>query len=84
MLSADRVGDGDEIEQAALTALQIGQEAGQPDHLAWFAPQLFIARWSQGRLAEMAEPIRQLATDSQGIPAWRAALALTCTRARCA
>ena len=72
-------GTGDEIEQAALGALQMGQDAGQPDVLAWFAPQLYIARWSQGRLAEMAGPIRQLAADSNGIPAWRAALALTCT-----
>ncbi len=69
-------GTGDEIEQAALDALQIGHDTGQPDSVVWFAPQLFVARWSQGRLAEVADSIRQLA-DTGGIPAWRAASALT-------
>ncbi len=69
-------GTGDEIEDAALAAFQIGQEAGQPDSLVWFAPQLFVARWSQGRLAEVADSIRQFA-EAGGIAAWRAASALT-------
>ena len=69
-------GTGDEIEEAALHALQLGHDAGQPDPLVWFAPQLFAARWSQGRLAEVADTIRQV-TESGGIPAWRAALALS-------
>jgi hypothetical protein len=72
---------GDEIEQAALAALQIGRDAGQPDLFTWFAPQLFVARWSQGRLAEMVDLTRQVTTDTPGVPAWRAALALTCARA---
>ncbi len=71
---------GDEIEQAALEALQMGQDAGQPDLLVWFAPQLFVARWSQGRLAEIVQPIREFAEDISGIPAWRAALAMTCAQ----
>jgi DNA-binding SARP family transcriptional activator len=69
-------GTGDEIEQAALHAFQIGQDAGQLDSMVWFAAQLFVARWSQGRLAEVADAIRQLA-DTGGILAWRAASALT-------
>jgi len=73
-------GSGDEIEQAALKALQIGQEAGQPDLLTWFAPQLFVARWSQGRLAEMVDVIRQVTADTPGVPAWQAALALACAQ----
>ncbi|MGD0593539.1 MAG: BTAD domain-containing putative transcriptional regulator [Acidimicrobiales bacterium] len=73
-------GTGDEIEQAALTALQIGQDAGQPDLMTWFAPQLLIARWSQGRLGEIVELVRQVTADTPGVPAWRAALALTCAQ----
>jgi DNA-binding SARP family transcriptional activator len=71
---------GDEIEQAALNAFQIGQDAGQPDLLSWFAPQLFVARVSQGRLAEVLDLIRQVTSDTPGVPAWRAALAMACAQ----
>ena len=43
-------GTGNQVEAAALEALQLGQAAGQPDVLTWFAPELFAARWAQGRL----------------------------------
>jgi hypothetical protein len=73
-------GSGDEIEQAALKALQIGQDAGQPDLLTWFVPQLFVARWSQGRAAELVDRIRQVTADTPGVPAWRAGLAIACAQ----
>lgn len=74
-------GTGDEIEQAGLAALEIGQEAAQPDLLAWFAPQLFVARWSQGRLAEVVDMVRGVEDDAASLPAWRGALALVLARA---
>ena len=70
-------GTGNQIEAAALEALQLGQSAGQPDVLTWFGPQLFAARWAQGRLAEMVGLIGQVASGSPGLPAWRAGLALS-------
>ncbi len=74
-------GTGNQIEAAALEALQLGQAAGQPDVLTWFAPELFAARWAQGRLAEMVPLIDQVASGSPGLPAWRAALAVSCISA---
>jgi hypothetical protein len=71
-------GTGDEIEHAALKALQLGQDAGQPDVFTRFAPQLLAARWSQGRLAEVVGLVRQATVDNPGLAAFRAALALTC------
>jgi DNA-binding SARP family transcriptional activator len=69
-------GTGDQIEQAALDALHIGEEGGQPDLPVWFAPQLFLARWSQGRLRETVELISGVLRDTPGLAAWRATLAL--------
>jgi hypothetical protein len=69
-------GTGNEIEAAALQALQLGQASGQPDALTWFGPQLFAARWAQGRLAEMVALLSHVASESPGLPAWRAALAV--------
>jgi DNA-binding SARP family transcriptional activator len=74
-------GTGDEIEAAALDALHIGEDAAEPDVLTWFAPQLFVARWSQGRLAEIVDLVRDAARAAPGLPAWRAAQALVCARA---
>jgi DNA-binding SARP family transcriptional activator/tetratricopeptide (TPR) repeat protein len=73
-------GSGDEIEQAAVAAFQVGQESGQPDLYTWFAPQLFAARWSQGRLGEIVDLTRQTTADTPGLQAWRAALAVMYAR----
>jgi DNA-binding SARP family transcriptional activator len=70
-------GTGDQLEAAALETLQLGQAAGQPDALIWFGPQLLAARWAQGRLAEMVGLATEIESGSPGLPAWRAALALT-------
>lgn len=69
------LGSGDEIEQAALDAFQIGQDAGQPDLNSFFAAQLAVARWAQGRLGEMAELLSATASDLLAPSAFRAALA---------
>ncbi len=70
-------GTGNQVEAAALEALQLGQTAGQPDAISWFGPQLFAARWAQGRLAEMVGLVDQVASGSPGLPAWQAGLALS-------
>jgi DNA-binding SARP family transcriptional activator len=69
-------GTGDEIERGALEALQLGQEAGQPDLLVWFSAQLYAARWAQGRLGEMVGPVRGVMSATPGLSAWKATLAL--------
>ena len=73
-------GGGDEIERLALTALEIGQDAGQPDAFVWFAPQVWFARAAQGRLAEVLDLVRQQIADNPGIPSWLAGLAVTLVR----
>ena len=73
-------GGGDEIERLALTALEIGQDAGQPDAFVWFAPQVWFARAAQGRLAEVLNLVRQQIADNPGIPSWLAGLAVTLVR----
>ncbi|MFZ0665424.1 MAG: BTAD domain-containing putative transcriptional regulator [Acidimicrobiales bacterium] len=74
-------GTGNQIEAAALEALHLGQAAGQADALTWFAPELFAARWAQGRLAEMVPLIDRLASGSPLLPAWQAGLAVSCISA---
>jgi tetratricopeptide (TPR) repeat protein len=73
-------GSGDEVERSALTALEIGQDAGQPDAFVWFAPQVWFARGAQGRLAEVLDLVRQQIADNPGLPAWLAGLAVTLVR----
>jgi class 3 adenylate cyclase len=68
-------GRGDDIEQAALDALEIGEDCGQPDAFVWFAPQFFTARDTQGRLAEVVDLVRQQVVDNPGLPIWRVTLA---------
>lgn len=70
---------GETCEALALEAFELGQRTGQPDAFAWFAPQLFTARWAQGRLAEIVDISRQ-AADEAGLPIWNAALAVTLAR----
>jgi tetratricopeptide (TPR) repeat protein len=74
-------GSGDELEAAALHALELGQAADQPDALLWFAPQLFVARLSTGRIAEVLPLIRQQLEENPGLPTWRTALCLSLTEA---
>jgi tetratricopeptide (TPR) repeat protein len=73
-------GSGDEIERSAFSALEIGQDAGQPDAFVWFAPQVWFARAAQGRLAEVLDLVRKQIADNPGLPAWIAGLAVTLVR----
>ncbi len=73
-------GSGDAIEQSALRALEIGQDAGQPDAFVWFAPQVWFARGAQGRLAEVLDFVRQQIAENPGLRAWLAGLAVTLVR----
>jgi DNA-binding SARP family transcriptional activator len=69
-------GTGDELEAAALDAMQLGQVAAQPDLFTWFGPVLFFARWAQGRLPEIVGLASQAADDLPALAGWRAAAAL--------
>lgn len=73
-------GSGDDIEAAALRALELGTEADQPDAFGWFAAQLFFARLAQGRPSEIVEVFRGPASDYLRMPSWRSALALALFR----
>jgi hypothetical protein len=74
-------GTGDDIEAAAVAALELGEKTGEPDSFVWFAPQLFIARLNQGRIGEILDLTRQQTANNPGIPIWAAALALGLVRA---
>ncbi len=72
----------DEAEAAAAAAFELGSASGQPDALTWFAGQLFMIRWDQGRLHELVDLVEeQVATQADGIPAWRAAQAVALVEA---
>ena len=71
---AQVTGTGAEIEQLALRALEIGQEAGEPDVMNWFAPQYATALDRQGREAELI-PLAQAEDERIDVPTWRLALA---------
>jgi class 3 adenylate cyclase len=58
-------------------ALQIGQEAGQPDAVFTYAAALQQARIYQGRAAEIVEMMEQSVSAYPAIAAWRAGLAAT-------
>ena len=57
------------------SALQIGQEAGQPDAVFVYAAALQQARIYQGRAQEIVEMMEQSVSAYAAIAAWRAGLA---------
>ena len=57
------------------SALQIAQEAGQPDAVFTYAAALQQARTYQGRGQEVIAMIEQSVSANPAIVAWRAALA---------
>ena len=59
------------------SALQIGQEAGQPDAVLAYAAALQQARVYQGRSGEIVEMMEQSVSAYPAIAAWRAGLAAT-------
>jgi class 3 adenylate cyclase len=64
-------------ERLAEQALQIGQEAGEPDAAMAYGATLIMNRIHQGRGAEVIALIEQTAANVPGVPAWEAALGLT-------
>lgn len=68
-------------EQLILDNYSLGAKTGQSAAFTWFAGQLFTLRMVQGRLSEIVDQVRdQVASVADGIPSWRAALALTLAR----
>jgi tetratricopeptide (TPR) repeat protein len=68
-------GEVAEAEHLANDALKLGSETGQPDALAFFGAQVHHIRWHQGRAAEIADMIVQVADDHPGITSYRGAAA---------
>jgi class 3 adenylate cyclase/tetratricopeptide (TPR) repeat protein len=64
-------------ERLAERALQIGQEAGQPDAVLAYAAALQQARIYQGRSDEIIEMMERSVSAYPAIAAWRAGLAVT-------
>jgi class 3 adenylate cyclase len=62
-------------ERRLESALQIGQEAGQPDAVFTYAAGLQLARIYEGRSHEVIEMMEQSVSAYPAIAAWRAALA---------
>jgi hypothetical protein len=65
-----------EAERLAEDTLAIGTRSENPDAMQFYSVQILVLRWQQGRLDELAEPVRFMAAQFPAIPAWRAALAL--------
>jgi tetratricopeptide (TPR) repeat protein len=63
-------------EQAALDALQIGNDSGQPEAIPIYATLLVSVRRDQGRLDEVVDLVAQQVEACPGIPGFRAMLAL--------
>ena len=68
-------GDPGDTERYATQALEIALERGQQDAIAIFGAQLTMARWQQGRFAEVLELMEQTVAENPAVPAFRAWLA---------
>jgi DNA-binding SARP family transcriptional activator/tetratricopeptide (TPR) repeat protein/energy-coupling factor transporter ATP-binding protein EcfA2 len=51
-------GDLARAEELAVAAYELGERAGESNALGFFLINLYIVRWLQGRLEELAQPIR--------------------------
>jgi tetratricopeptide (TPR) repeat protein len=65
-------------ERLAEQALQLGQEAGQPDVAMIYGGTISACRMFQGRGAEVIALIERMVAEYPGVPAWEAALGYTC------
>ncbi|MCU1451474.1 MAG: Transcriptional regulator, putative ATPase, winged helix family [Acidimicrobiales bacterium] len=70
-------GELNDAEQLALEAAAIGDRFEIDEAGLVFAVQLFVIRWTQGRLAEMAEPAVAFAAQYPEMPAWELAAGLS-------
>src|SRR5439155_13921915 len=66
----------DDAEALAVEAVQLGQEAEDPDALLIFGVQLSYVRREQGRLEELLSAVASFVDMYPALPAWRAALAV--------
>jgi class 3 adenylate cyclase len=71
-------GELEAAERLAEQALQIGQEAGQPDAAMIYGGTVIMNRIYQGRGAEVIALIEQMVANFPGVPAWEAALGIAC------
>jgi tetratricopeptide (TPR) repeat protein len=62
-------------EAQAEEGLAVGLALGQPDSFNYYATQISLVRWQQGRLGELVEIIDEGVRDNPGIPAYQGALA---------
>src|SRR5439155_22051089 len=70
-------GQTDEAERLATEARAVGESTGQPDALTFYGGQLWEIRRVQGRVGEIEALVTQLLADNRGLPALRAAVAMT-------
>jgi tetratricopeptide (TPR) repeat protein len=73
---AQMSGDLMEADRLAQEAANLGVQAGEPDAFLIFQAQIGGVRVSQGRTAEIIEPLEQAAADNPGIPGFQAGLAV--------
>ena len=69
-------GDIEASEQLAIQAATAGAAAGEPDAAMAFGVQLFTLRYFQGRFGELVDQVMQSASEEEGLPAYRAGVAL--------
>jgi DNA-binding CsgD family transcriptional regulator len=65
-----------ETQRLAHRAAALATNADAPEASQVLAAQIGLARWLEGRAAELVEPTRQLCQRDPGIVAWRAMLAV--------
>ena len=65
---ATTTNDGDEIERLATENFAVGEDAGEPDALDYFAFAVVSARWYQGRGPEILDQVHQAVADTPGVP----------------
>ncbi|SDY98965.1 hypothetical protein SAMN05421504_108153 [Amycolatopsis xylanica] len=58
-----RTGRLDEAERLAYECAEYGKAAGNADEVGWLGAQLAAIRWYQGRIAELAGPLTELANS---------------------
>ncbi len=75
------LGDSAHAEELATRALELGTSSAQPDAFGFFGAQLMVTRYQQGRLAELASLISDVAEQNPGVAAYQAAVALGHTEA---
>lgn len=77
----DVMRDTAEGEASATAAFEAGSPLNDDDVFTLFATSLFIIRFHQGRAPELVPTMRELVAGREGIPVWRAVLALSLAEA---